>query len=89
MFTSIPTPPDRLVCEPAGDRPTIPPGYTIDWSRVTTVDQARQEHQRYVGTVLDREARVAHYIVEIEGRLFTCASNMQWRRDFEAGLPRP
>lgn len=84
---AIKTPAARLVCEPAGDRPSIPAEYVIDWTRVTTVPQARSEHDAYVRSVRTREGLVAGYIVSIEGKLFVCADNAQWRKDFEAGLP--
>lgn len=86
----LPTPPERLVCEgvPAS-RPSVPPEYVIDWSRVTSVPQARAEHERYVATIRTREGITVGYILDIEGRLFTCHSNVQWRRDFEAGIGNP
>jgi hypothetical protein len=30
---------------------------------------------------------VSGYVLLIEGRLFTCWNNTQWRRDFEKGIP--
>jgi hypothetical protein len=48
---ALPTPPDRLVCDDVQRdasgkpvRPKVPPDYVIDWSKVTTVPQARAEH---------------------------------------------
>jgi len=82
----LPTPPERLVCEEAGDRPAIPPEYVIDWTAVRTVDQARAEHGRYVASIRSREGVIVAYLVSVEGKLFTCATNMQWRREYEAGL---
>lgn len=84
----IPTPPERLVCEQAGTRPTIPPETTIDWTHVTTVAQAKIEHEGYVKSVRTREGVVAGYILEVEGKLFTCFNNAQWRREFEADLAK-
>lgn len=81
--------PDRFICEPAGARPIIPPEYQIDWSRVTTIAQAKGEHEAYVRSIRSRENIVAGYIVTIEGLNFTCFNNMQWQRDFYAGLPPP
>jgi len=82
----LPTPPERLICEAAGDRPAIPAEYTIDWATVVTVDQARSEHMKYVASVRNREGVITGYIMRIEGKLFTCATNMQWRRTYEAEL---
>ena len=82
----LPTPPERLVCEERGDRPAIPAEYVIDWTRVTTVAQAKVEHQAHVTRVRQREAAVTGYIISLEGKLFVCSSNMKWRRDFEASL---
>ena len=84
----LPTPPERLICERAGTRPEIPPEYAIDWSRVTTVAEARAEHERYVGAIRTREGIIVGYIQRVEGVLFTCWTNMQWRRDYEAGIVR-
>lgn len=82
------TPLDRLVCEAAGARPKIPAEYVIDWSKVATVDQAHAEHDKYVATIRSREGVVAGYIMSIEGKLFVCGNNMQWRRDYEAELAK-
>lgn len=84
----IATPADRLVCQPAGARPKIPPEYQIDWSKVATVAQAKAEHDKYVAVIHDREGIVAAYVLEIEGVNFICSSNMAWRRDFEAELAK-
>lgn len=74
VVTHLPTPPERLVCEgvPA-QRPTIPPERTVPGGLETA-------------SVRAREAVVAGYVVLLESRLFTCANNMQWRREYEAGL---
>jgi len=84
----IPTPPERLVCEQAGTRPTIPPETTIDWAHVTSVAQAKIEHEGYVKSVRTREGVVAGYVLAIEGKLFTCFNNAQRRREFEADLAK-
>lgn len=84
----LPTPPERLVCEAAGTRPTIPPEFVIDWSRVTTVAAAKAAHDQFVATVRTREGVVAGYVLAIEGKLAICGINAQWRRDFEAGIGR-
>lgn len=85
----IPSPPERLVCDYAGERPTLPPEHVIDWSTVGTVDDARAEHQKYVTSVRNREGIVTAHILRIEGKLFVCANNMEWRRTFESRLPSP
>lgn len=82
------TPSDRLVCEAAGARPKIPAEYVIDWSKVATVAQAKAEHDKYVAVIHTREGVVAAYVLAIEGKLFICSSNMQWRRDWEAELAK-
>lgn len=81
------TNPERFICEPAGTRSQVPPEYVIDWSRVTTVPQARAEHDAFVRVLRTREGIVAGYIVQLEGRHFVCFNNMQWQRDFYARLP--
>jgi hypothetical protein len=85
----IPTPPDRLICERAGTRPAIPPEHQIDWSQVRTIPQAQAEHEKYKAVIRTREGIVAGYVLKLEGQLFTCWTNMQWRRDYEAGLSAP
>lgn len=84
----IPTPPARLVCEVAGTRPTIQPVPAIDWARITTVAQAKIAHDDYVKRINAREGVVAGYVLNIEGKLFTCFNNMQWRREYEADLAK-
>lgn len=83
VVTSLPIPPERMDCAPAGKRPTIPPEYAIDWTKVTSVLQARQEHDKYVGSVRTREGRVAGYILEIEGQLFACSNDAAWLREWQ------
>ena len=78
--------PERFVCEPAGTRPTIPPEYAIDWAHVTTVPQARAEHDAYVRSIRTREGVVAGYIVSLEGKHFVCVNNLTWQREFYGGL---
>lgn len=80
------TPADRLVCQAAGARPKIPPEYKIDWSSIKTVAQAKAEHDRYVAVIHTREGVVAAYVLQIEGQLYVCSSNMHWRKDYEAEL---
>lgn len=82
----IPTPPQRLICEPAGTRPAVVPEHRIDWASVRTVEQARLEHEQFVKVLRTRESAVAGYVLDIEGKLFNCWNNMKWRREYEADL---
>lgn len=83
----LPTPPERLICEPAGERPSVAPEHVIDWTRVVTVEQAQAEHAQYVASIRSREGVITGYIMRLEGKLFTCHTNMEWRRAFEKALP--
>lgn len=83
---ALPTPPERLICERTGARPAIPPEHLIDWNQVKTVPAAKIEHEKYVATVRTREGIVAGYVLKLEGVNFTCWNNVQWRREYEAGL---
>lgn len=86
----IPIPAERVDCVSIRDqRPTIPAEYVIDWSRVTTVGQARAEHEAFVTRLREREGPVSLYIVELEGELWACADDDQWLRDYIARLPEP
>jgi hypothetical protein len=87
IAVALKPPPERLQCAPAGERPTIPPEHRIDWQRVSTVAQARSEHDRYVATVRTREGVVAGYVLDTEGKLFLCSNNAAWLRDYFASLP--
>lgn len=82
----LPTPPERLICERSGDRPALPPEYVIDWSKVATVPQAKAEHDTFVRSIRTREGKVAGYLVDVEGVNFTCWLNVEWRRNYEAGI---
>jgi hypothetical protein len=84
----IPTPPERLVCERTGTRPTLPPEYQIDWGHITSVPQAKAEVVKLVQRQHERERIVAGYVLQVEGVNFICFNNMQWRRDFEADLAK-
>lgn len=86
VVASIPTPPERLICDPAGSRPTIPSEYVIDWLSVPDVLTAQSEVKKLMTSIRTREGIVAGYLVNVEGKLFTCFNNMQWRREFEADL---
>lgn len=80
--------PERFVCEASGTRPAIPPEYAIDWSKVTTVDQAHAEHDKFVGVLRTREGLVAGYVLDLEGKHFLCVNNAAWVRDFYSKLPK-
>lgn len=79
--------PDKFVCELGGTRPKLPAEHIIDWSKVTTVDQAKAETGKLIDVEHTREGIVATYVLDIEGKLFTCSNNMQWQRDYYHGLP--
>jgi hypothetical protein len=87
VVNALPTPPERLICVPAGARPTIPAEHIIDWTRVVSVEQAKAEHLKYVATIRSREGVITGYIMRLEGQLFTCHTNVEWRRNYEKGLP--
>ncbi len=80
VITNLAPPAERLVCEPAGPRPDIPPESVIDWAHVTSVAQAKIEHEGYVKSVRAREGVIAGYILNIEGKLFACSNNAAWLR---------
>lgn len=90
----LPTPPERLICERSGTRPTVPAEFVINWDQVAAartvpeaVKRAQDEHAKFVAVIRSREGIVAGYILKLEGVNFTCWNNVQWRREFEAGLP--
>lgn len=83
---ALPTPPERLVCERAGTRPVIPAEHKIDWSQITTVEIAKRELQTFVDVIRTRENIVAGYVLRLEGVNFVCWNNMEWRRQYEAGI---
>lgn len=84
---AIPIPAERMDCVYVADRPALPPEYVIDWSKVTTVEQAHSEYDAYVRSVRTREGKVAGYVVTLENRLFLCASDAQWIREYQAKVP--
>jgi len=85
VVTNLTPPTERLQCAAAGARPTIPPEYQIDWAHVTSVAQAKIEHEGYVRSVRSREGVIAGYILDVEGRLFVCSNNMAWLREWYKG----
>lgn len=86
----ISIPAERMDCVAIIDqRPVVPPEYVIDWSRVTTVDQARAEHQAFVTRLRKREELVGGYIIELEGTVWACANDDQWLLDYTNSLPKP
>lgn len=89
---AIPIPPERIDCAVLGGeeaRPKIPAEYVIDWTRVTSVPQARGEHEAFVTRLRARETPVTMYIVRLEGQLFACADDAAWVRDYQSRLPAP
>lgn len=87
VATALTTPPERLVCEAAVERPALPPQYRVDRS-ITLPLGIWAEHDRYVAREIERNGIVAGYLLTVEGRNFVCFNNMQWRREFEAGLSK-
>lgn len=87
--TAVPVKPaaDRMDCRVLPGRPALPAEYVINWSAVTTVPQARSEHDAFVRSVRTREGVAVGHIVALEDRLFLCASDAQWLTDFFARLP--
>lgn len=86
IVTALPIPPERTDCQAAtGKRPTLPPEYKIDWSKVATVGQAKAAHDNFVNVIRGREGIVANYVLQIEGDLFQCANDAAWVREWSAG----
>lgn len=83
------TNPERFICELGGTRPKLPPEYVIDWSKVTTIPQAKAEHEKFVATIRSRENVTVGYILHIEGKLFVCFNNVAWMKDYYRGLDTP
>jgi hypothetical protein len=88
------TNPDRFVCELAGTRPTILPNASPNWVFVgqaktvaEAVERAKAEFEAYRLRGNERERIVAIYLMAVEDKLFLCFNNMQWQKDFYAGLP--
>lgn len=87
VVTALPIPPERTDCEAAtGKRPTLPPEYRIDWSKVASVGQAKAEHDNFVNVIRGREGVVANYVLSLEGQLFQCANDAAWIREWQAGM---
>jgi hypothetical protein len=83
-------PQERIDCVTIRDqRPTIPPEYVIDWSKVTTIAKAQTEHEAFVTRLREREKQVTVYVVKLEGQLFACANDAQWIADYQSRLPKP
>lgn len=81
----LPIPPERMDCQTIS-RPTVPPEYLIDWTKVQTVEQAHAEHDAFVTQLRKREGIVAVYIVQLEGSLFACADDASWLKDYTSRL---
>lgn len=89
IVTALPIPPERTDCQAAtGQRPTLPPEFVIDWTKVATVGQARAAHDNFVNVVRGREGIVATYVIEVEGMLHACANDAAWIRDWQEGTTR-
>lgn len=89
VLAPVKPPADRMDCVAAGSRPAIPAEYVIDWSAVTTVPQARTQHEAYVRVIRSREGVVVGHLVDVEGKLFACSTDAEWLRDFFGRLPDP
>lgn len=89
VLAPLKPPPERMDCVAAGARPAIPAEYVIDWTKVTTVPQARAEHDSYVRVIRSREGVVVGHLVDVEGKLFACSTDAEWLRDFYGRLPDP
>ena len=87
VVAPLPIPPERMDCVVVNDRPVVPGEYVIDWSKVATVGEARAQHDAFVTRLRQRETLVAGYVVRLEGRVFACADDAQWLRDYTAALP--
>lgn len=85
IAVALPIPPERTDCEAAtAKRPTLPPEYRIDWAKVSSVGQAKAEHDNFVNVIRGREGVVANYVLEVEGMLAQCAIDDQWLREWQA-----
>lgn len=84
----ITPPPERLACAGAGERPAVTAEQQPDWLSIERIDQARESHARYVASVRSRELVLVQYIVGIEAKLFSCATNAEWLRDFYSRLSK-
>ena len=92
------TDPERFDCRAVtpAERPSLPTEDPIDLDRIAaqrTVPAAtavaREEVAAFVASVRSRELVAARYIVTVEGRLFECANDAAWARDYFSRLPAP
>lgn len=89
IVKALPIPPDRIDCQAAtGKRPQLPPEYRVDWSKISTVGQAKTEFDNFTMVLRGREKTVSTYVLDIEGQLFQCASDAQWIREYLAPLTK-
>jgi hypothetical protein len=89
IVTALPIPPERTDCQAAtGKRPTLPPEFSIDWTTIATVGQAKAAHDNFVNVIRGREGIVANYVLKLEGDLFQCASDATWIREVQAETVR-
>lgn len=81
------TPPvERFACQGAGERSAVPAEQPPRWDTIDRVDQARESHERYVASVRSRELILVNYIVATEAKLFACATNAEWLRNFYSDI---
>lgn len=86
---ALPIPPERIDCQAAtGKRPKLPPEYSIDWTKVASVGQAKAEFDNFKLALRGREKIVSDYVLTLEGELFQCANDDAWLREREAEITR-
>lgn len=89
VVTALPIPPERMDCQDAtGQRPTLPPEFQIDWTKIATVDQAHAAFDNFTLVLRGREQTVANYVLTLEGKLFQCAEDARWLREVQAETTR-
>lgn len=85
VVTALPIPPERMDCQDAtGQRPKLSPEFVIDWSKIATVDEAHAAHDNFVLVLRGRERTIANYVLTLEGKLFQCANDAAWIREWNA-----
>lgn len=87
--TAIPIPAERTDCPTTVARPTVPAESLLDWSIITTLQQARAAVEALIGSVRARERVVADHVLKLEGVIFECGNDDQWVRDYQRNLPQP
>jgi hypothetical protein len=72
-------------CQDAtGQRPKLSPEFKVDWTKIATVDQAHAAFDNFTLVLRGREQTVANYVIEIEGKLFQCANDAAWLREWNS-----